>query len=348
LEPEQIIPDHNQGLKIAFVGDTSDSGVGNISLDPEIGDVLRDADVMVWNCEAPILPEKMRPPFSIRKSALDLVALIFGNKQPRVVSTPRIAEIMRIAKINIASLAANHTLDAGGGNIEQTIRILKKAGHLVLGAGKNIFQALKPLETMEKGVRIGMVNYNLVGWNAPLLGYMDVYSAGRFWGGGAPYRESEAQEKVKRLKKRNDLVIASIHMGRCNEERLKNSYLEIAESFFDWGTDIVIVHHSHAMGGIQAREDGKLAILGLGDFIFNRSPYPEYITFYFITILWEKEKGFRVKGYPIIRENGVPKMADAPTGGEITQRLFELCKIEKNWELKADEHGRWSLARQNP
>jgi len=335
----------NREIVIACVGDTSDCAIAEPGVPVAIREILDKADLLIWNCESPIHTPGEKIPFYLRKWAIDSFASIFGSKQPRVVSTPRIAKIMQMAETNVATLAANHILDAGAGNIPRTRQYLEEAGQLSIGAGRNRKEALDPLSMEIKGNRIGIVNYNRVGWNGPVVGYMDVYGAGRCRAGAAPYSREEAREKMQRLRKENDLVIACLHVGRCGEEPLKQRYHAMVDRFFEWGANLVIVHHSHTMGGVKALADGRLAILGMGDFMFNCSPYPDYTTFYFVTIHWRENRGFSVQGYPIMREKGIPRMANPSEAREVSTHVKDLSRLEDGWRFEIDPQGRWSLFR---
>lgn len=330
-------------IRIACVGDTSDCTIENPFLPENISEMIKRCDALIWNCEAPIVEDEKHRAFSLKKVALDSFAAIFGRKQPTVLSSEKIAEIMNLTENNIATLAANHAIDAGTGQIEITRKILKKHGHHSLGAGIDKKEALLPLEISVNNVKIAIVNYNYIGWNAPMVGYADVYGAGKIRAGAAPLNFTEAEEKIRTLRENNDLVIACLHLGRCCEENLPERDMKIVKSFLDWGTNLVLVHHSHTMGGVLAQDQGKIAVLGLGDFIFNCSPCPDYNTFYFCMIEWDSESGFTLKGCPVIRNDGIPVIADIQRSKEISHRVRAMSEIAECMDFRVDNEGKWRV-----
>ena len=89
---------------------------------------------------------------------------ICGKLQPNVTNTENILNVLNLTEINVACLANNHILDASKEGIDFTLESLENNGFLFIGAGRNISEASKPLTIDVKGKKIGILNYNFIGW----------------------------------------------------------------------------------------------------------------------------------------------------------------------------------------
>ena len=61
----------------------------------------------------------------------------------------------RRAGINVASFASNHCMDYGADALIDTVKHFEDAGVRMIGAGKNIAEARKPLIVEKNGTKIG-------------------------------------------------------------------------------------------------------------------------------------------------------------------------------------------------
>ncbi|MFH1087802.1 MAG: CapA family protein, partial [Chloroflexota bacterium] len=102
---------------------------------------------------------------------------------------PRNVAGLKHAGFDVVSLAGNHALDWGDDALLDTIELLEKNNMRVVGAGKDITEARKPVILERKGIRIGFLAYNSI------LPY-------RYWAdtgkpGCAPIRVSTHYEPVE-------------------------------------------------------------------------------------------------------------------------------------------------------
>lgn len=173
------------------------------------------------------------------------------------------------AVIDCCTLANNHVLDWGYDGLLQTLETLKTASVKTTGAGRDLQEACKPaiLELEEKG-RVIVFSFGLnssgipFGWAAtrekPGVNFLTDLSektAGQI---------GESAEKVKR---KNDLLIASIHWGGNWGYKIPSEQIDFAHMLIDNArVDIVFGHSSHHVKAIEVYQE-KPILYGCGDFI---------------------------------------------------------------------------------
>ncbi len=238
--------------------------------------VLRAADIALGQLEIP---------FSERGSPhIGRGALKRGH--------PRNIAALVHAGFDIVSFASNHALDYGYDAFFDTIENLQKNGIEVLGVGKNLEEARRPIILERKGTRIAFLAYNSItmawlrGYAAdidrpgcnPLRAYTFYEPIGFGYQPGTPgkpisfaYPEDKARmvEDISRAKALADVVVVMQHAGVLYVHALIAMYQkEIAYAAIDAGADIVLQHHAHMLKGIEMYK-GKAIFYGLGNFAFD-------------------------------------------------------------------------------
>ncbi len=182
---------------------------------------------------------------------------------------PENVRILKAAKIDVCSLANNHVLDWGYSGLLETIETLKNTDIKIAGAGRNLVEAQIPAvqKVQNKGRVIvfafGLRNSGIPSaWGAEkanpgvnLLDDLDTKSI------------REIQEKVRRVKSKDDIVVASIHWGGNWGYGIPSKQRVFSHRLIDEAdVDIIHGHSSHHVKAIEVYKE-KLILYGCGDFL---------------------------------------------------------------------------------
>jgi poly-gamma-glutamate synthesis protein (capsule biosynthesis protein) len=226
---------------------------------------------------------------------------------------------MKYAGIDIISFASNHTMDAGVPALLDTIENARKIGVEVVGAGRDIEEARRPVILERKGTKIGFLAFNSV--------IPSGYAAGPGKAGCNPIRVTTFYEQidpqpgtppviwtlpnaqdvkvmeddVRNLKKQVDVVVLSMHWGIHFQPSVIPQYeLQVGHAAIDAGADLIIGTHAHILKGIEVYK-GKVIFHSLCNFgmdaflsrqvktphaqrlfaLYKYQPDPEYTTYPF-------------------------------------------------------------------
>lgn len=206
-------------------------------------DYIQGTDVFFTNLEAP---------FGTGGKAFDK-RFVFRVK-------PDLVKVLLAGKINLVSLANNHTMDYGSSCLQETLDILDKNNIYYAGAGMDLKAARKAATMTVKGQKIALLSYSLT---FPEEFWASDTSAGTCF----PY-ESFVYRDVKKAKANHDFVIISCHWGQELRDTPKPYQIELARNVIDHGADMVLGHHPHIVQGIEFYKDRPI-IYSLGNFIFG-------------------------------------------------------------------------------
>jgi poly-gamma-glutamate capsule biosynthesis protein CapA/YwtB (metallophosphatase superfamily) len=166
------------------------------------------------------------------------------------------ASIFRECGLDVVSLAGNHAMDFGAETLLDTIDTLRDLGIQVVGAGRNIEEARKPVIIERKGVKVAFLAYCSVlnegfaaGPNSPGAAPMRAYTYYRtidYQPGTPPVvvtvpYEDHLKAKVAdiaAIRKSVDAVVLSLHWGLHYVPKVIVDYQPIvAKAAFDAGAD---------------------------------------------------------------------------------------------------------------
>lgn len=233
------------------------------------------------------------------RDALTKGDLIFGQLEPCLASTgsplpqsrlpmrgsPAGAGAIRRAGFDIISFATNHCMDWGREAFFETLEVLRQNGMQVIGAGKNLSEARKPVFVEREGTTIAFLGYNsILPQNyfatadrpgcAPLRG-LTIYEQIEHDQPGTPARihsfpvEEDLNNiiaDVKAAKEQADLVFVSIHWGIHFIPAVIAQYQRIAgHAIIDAGADMILGHHTHILKPIEIYK-GKPIIYSMANF----------------------------------------------------------------------------------
>jgi poly-gamma-glutamate synthesis protein (capsule biosynthesis protein) len=173
------------------------------------------------------------------------------------------------AEIDFCSLANNHILDWGYSGLSETLETLKKSNIKNAGAGTNLQEAGSPavMEIKGKG-RVIVFSYGLETSGIPSQWAATGDRPGVNLLQDLTDKTVEiVREKVRSVKQRGDIVIASIHWGGNWGFKVPSHQTGFAHRLVDEaGFDIIHGHSSHHVKAIEVYK-GRLIIYGSGDLL---------------------------------------------------------------------------------
>ncbi|MER9683500.1 CapA family protein [Mesorhizobium sp. M0184] len=237
-------------VRLAFVGDIS--AVANRrapDCDPAIAALLASADLVVGNCESPVVE---------RPSA------VLGTRlgTHHAMSERFLAEALAAAGISreklVLSLANNHVLDQGIAGFDETVAALEQLGIRTIGTAA-------PVERFAVGsLTIGLAAFTL--WRntdeAQFAGRVSMQADPRQW----PHAAASGV----------DLLCAVPHWDWEFRHFPRAKTRAMARLLAEHGVGLIAGHHAHVVQPIE-RIGKTLVAYGLGDFIgtaFARQPWP--------------------------------------------------------------------------
>ncbi len=232
---------------LAFVGDIMLSrGVGvrlaeypdTRILAPSVTGLLARADYRIGNLECPISDTGV-----VRREGL------FRADSSTLV---------QLRHFDLLTLANNHTHDCGLQGVDDTVAALEAAGYAHTGfCNENGQQSC--FTCIVKGMRIA-----IIALARPEC--IPVLESGRW-----SVNRSDAvgiMDMIAEKRQTHDKVVTIIHGGNEMIPEPPPTLVGLARDMVDAGADIVVTHHPHVLGGMEAY-NGGLIFYSLGDFIFD-------------------------------------------------------------------------------
>jgi len=173
---------------------------------------------------------------------------------------PKLAGALRDAGFDVACLANNHTLDYGRDAMMDTVRAVRKAGMIAVGAGKDRADALALQIVRRNGLTIGF------------LAYTDLATDGVVRLSDRPtvagLNPDELPAQIKSARKRCDALVVSFHWGVEYMKRPTERQRHIAHVCIDNGADVVLGHHPHVLQPTETYK-GRPIIYSMGAFVWD-------------------------------------------------------------------------------
>jgi len=248
----------------------------SVTVKPETLIFCAVGDVMLGGTARPELEKYGYDyPFEKTKNIFGMSDIVFANlegplsnrgesvieKKYKFRSPPeKVAPALRLAGINIVSLANNHTMDYGEQGLVDTMTALEANGIAYAGAGRNLFQARKPAIVKVKNTRISLLAYSLT--------FPEEFWAKKSVAGTAFGHESYIKYDVEQAKKNSDLVIVSFHWGRESTTELRPYQISLGHTAIDAGATVVLGHHPHILQAVERYKKGVI-LYSLGNYVFG-------------------------------------------------------------------------------
>jgi poly-gamma-glutamate synthesis protein (capsule biosynthesis protein) len=163
--------------------------------------------------------------------------------------------------VDVANQSNNHAYDQGPDGLLDSLRQIRRAGLVPVGAGANDEQALRPAIFDVKGWRVAVVGidevidpeYQVAGPDKP--------------GTAAGHDFSLALQAIRNAASRSDLVVVMIHWGVELDTQPRGYQVEEARRMIDAGADVVFGGHSHRLQPMETYR-GRPIFYSLGNFVW--------------------------------------------------------------------------------
>ena len=176
---------------------------------------------------------------------------------------------LKAAGIDVCSLANNHVLDWGYPGLVETLESLKKANLKTAGAGRNLREAEAPaIANIGGNRRVIVFSFGLTTSGIPLNWVATENRPGvNLLRNLSDNTLNYIHQNVSEVKRKNDIVVASIHWGSNWGYDIPRKQTIFAHRLIDEaGVDIIHGHSSHHVRAIEVYKD-KLILYGCGDFL---------------------------------------------------------------------------------
>jgi poly-gamma-glutamate capsule biosynthesis protein CapA/YwtB (metallophosphatase superfamily) len=181
---------------------------------------------------------------------------------------PANVSCLAVARPDVCVLANNHVLDFGHRGLGETLEVLAGAGLPAVGAGRDANQARRPgVVGTGAGGRVLVFACGTASSGVPASWAATGDRPGvAFLADPSAAVAAEMTNRVRRVKRPGDVVVASIHWGSNWGYGVSRKQIRFAHSLVDGGVDVVHGHSSHHPRPVEVYRD-KLILYGCGDFI---------------------------------------------------------------------------------
>jgi poly-gamma-glutamate capsule biosynthesis protein CapA/YwtB (metallophosphatase superfamily) len=171
------------------------------------------------------------------------------------------------ARLDVCALANNHVLDYGYPGLEETLTTLATASLKTAGVGRTLAEAQRPAIVELPDGRLVVFSFGTETSGIPPAWAATTERPGvDFLGDVSDATAAAVVERVRTVKQRGDVVIASIHWGSNWGYEVPRAHIRFAHRLIEGGVDIVHGHSSHHVRPIEVYRS-KLILYGCGDFI---------------------------------------------------------------------------------
>jgi poly-gamma-glutamate synthesis protein (capsule biosynthesis protein) len=291
---------------------------------PVATDVVVGGDVMLGRSIGAQI-EKGIDPFAGVRAVLDRATTRVVNLESVVSAEGTVAPQKRFhlrapleatnalsaAGIDVISLANNHAADFGSSALLDSIRRLRAAGRVVIGAGGNESEAYAARRSATGKIGFIAVSDLESEKPTPITGPVIASSSDR----------AQLARAIVAARAQFEFLIALVHWGEENSEVVIERQRELARWLVDHGVDLIAGSHPHCIQPLDFYH-GRPIVYSLGNLVFDGAP---------TVTSWNKgqllEVGLpRKRGAPPslrlvpvkLDERGFPQLTSPPR--ELTQR----------------------------
>lgn len=277
----------------------------------QVAEIFSQADLAVVNLESP---------FTYGGDHLVLTGSFSFNADPQAIQG------LRLAGLDLVSLANNHLGNQGKQGMKDTFDLLGKNQIAYAGAGLDFDGAHQGKILEAKGVKFGFLAYAYP---------EDLYLATATAPGIANLDIVQAQEDIAALKKQVDVIVVLMHAGVEYVDRPNAQQQRFARAVIDSGADLVIGHHPHWVQNWEIY-DGKLILYSLGNLVFDQMWSQETREGAIAKIYFQGDRWQQAEILPVVIEDyGQPRLADEKESQRILRRMDLAEAIIANTSVMA-------------
>jgi poly-gamma-glutamate synthesis protein (capsule biosynthesis protein) len=239
-----------RGVLLRAVGDVALVGVAARALAnnseltwPVTASHLAEADITFANLEMPL------PRSSLRPARPDV--------SPDFAGVSAALPALLQADIDIVAIATNHIMDWGLEGLEDTIGQLSERGVAVVGAGRNLDEAISGVTVERSGLRVGFAAFTPA----------QRWTATESTPGAAPLRLELVEASLEGLRD-VDVKVVSLHWGIEMANYPTPQDRALAAMIAEAGADLILGHHPHVVQGTEL-VGGCPVAYSMGNFVFD-------------------------------------------------------------------------------
>lgn len=169
-------------------------------------------------------------------------------------------QVVRFAGLDVLNLANNHAGDYGRAALLDTVRNVRGAGALAVGAGADLAAARRPQLIERLGLRIAFVGFSDIGPTS--------FAAGRRRPGTSFASLAAIRRGVRAARRRGDIAIATFHWGIERDTQPSARQRAFARAALKAGASAVIGAHPHVLQPIRRPSRRRLIAYSLGNFVW--------------------------------------------------------------------------------
>lgn len=185
---------------------------------------------------------------------------------------PAAVATLKLAGVDVVSVANNHIGDFGTVGLLETLRVLDAAGIAHAGAGPDLTAARRPAYLAVDDFTVGIVAFAdyPAAWAAtdaaPGLNYTPVSLAAEDF--------AAVEASIRAARERANLVVFSIHWGPNMRPRPTQLFRDFARRVVEVGADVFWGHSAHVVQGVEVWR-GRFILYDTGDFVDDYAVDPD-------------------------------------------------------------------------
>lgn len=241
-------------------------------------------------------------------------------------ASPQAVNALKVANIQVVSLANNHTLDFEEKGLLDTLKHLDQAGIKHAGAGKNLSEARAPAILTVKGLKIAFIAATdneppfAAGERKPGTNYLEINTR--------PAALAHLYEDIKQAKERGArFIILSLHWGPNMVQTPTSEFKAFAHKAIEMGVDVIYGHSAHLFQGIEFYKSGVI-LYNTGDFLDDYATDPVLRNDWsFIFLLKLEDNSIKkVQAIPVRLNYAQTNLAKGEESEEIMSRMGRLSE----------------------
>ena len=238
---------------------------------------------------------------------------------------PRVRRGLRLAGFDVLSLANNHTGDYGSASLVETVRRVRVAGIVPVGAGPDLAAARAPAVVVRNGVRFGVVAFDAIGETpaarAGRPGAFRLRMQPRT-GPLVPGDLDRVLDTVRALRPQVDVLMVLPHWGTQYTTRTVADQRRVGRALVGAGADLVVGGHPHWVQGVELHR-GSLIAYSLGNYVFDMDFSRETQEGAFLELVFWGSELKAAELVPVrIGADFAPRVASGRAGQAILDRIW--------------------------
>ena len=230
---------------------------------------------------------------------------------------PRVAPLMARAGFDVATIAADHTTNAGLGPVGETVDLFRANGIQPTGGGRTLAEALRPAIVDAGGITFGFVGFDAIGGSA----YATPSSAGV-----APLTPANARTAVAQARAGGAQVIIALPQWSSVEYRARFTpfQLDLVKTLVAAGVDDIVGADFHWAGALSITLTGstyRYVGSSQGNFWFGQDWSRQTQEGIITSLTFVGTRLAQVRLTPtVILDNAQPNLVDPATDGQFVLR----------------------------